>query len=236
MKKALILICALIAMPMFYANVSAQDDEDRLIIAGTNDGKVSLEFGTHMGWGYNIVKTNDFKPSGSGEFFINILKLNIYPVDFFGIELGIDYKTIDFVSKEDAFYYDGYDSNKIAKVMPYSQKHPGELTKNFSRLRTNTFSAPLMVKFSADKFKVGAGVEGNLNLTGRIKDKYFQDGKKVKNIDKGIQFNRYSYNFVGGIAYDGTGLYVKYYPKSSKLMPEGGLDVNFTTIGVIFDF
>ena len=233
MKKALILICALVAMPMFYANVSAQDDEDRLIIASSSNGNVSLEFGTHMGWGYNIVKTNDFKPSGSGEFFINILKLNIYPVDFLGVELGIDYKTIDFMSREDAFYAE---SDKIAKVMPYSQKYPGELTKNFSRLRTNTFSAPLMIKIAADKFKIGAGIEGNLNLTGRIKDKYFKDGKKVKNIDKGIKFNRYSYNFVGGIAYDGTGLYVKYYPKSSKLMPEGGPDVSFTTIGVIFDF
>ncbi len=232
MKKTLILICALVAMPMFYANVSAQDD-GRLIIVGSSDSKASLEIGTHMGFGYNIVKTDSFKPSNSGEFFINILKLNLYPVDFFGIELGIDYKTIGFTSKEDAFYAEG---DKIAKVMPYSQKYPGEITKNFSRLRTNTFSAPLMIKIAADKFKIGAGVEGNLNLTGRIKDKYFKDGKKVKNIDKGIQFNRYSYNFVAGIAYDGTGLYVKYYPKSSCFMPEGSPDINLTTVGVILDF
>ena len=234
MKKTLLLIGALLVLPMLYTPASAQDEEEgRLIIARSHNDKFELEICTHMGWGYNIVKTDFFTPSSSSEFFVNIAKFLIHPTEGFDIELGIDYKTLGFESKEDAFYKTDY---LFALTKPYSSKYPGELSKNFSRLRTNTFSTPVMVKFSVDKFKLGAGVEGNLNLGGRIKDKYFKDGRKVKNIEKGVQFNRFNYNFVAGIAYDGNGLYVKYYPKSSKLMPEGGLDVSFTTIGVIFDF
>jgi len=220
-------------MPMLYTPASAQEDEGRLIIARTHNDKFEIEIATHMGWGYNIVKTDDFTPSASDEFFVNIAKFLLHPTESFGIELGIDYKTLSFKSTEEAFYTE---SDKIAKVMPYSQKYSGELSKNFSRLRTNTFSAPLIVKFCAGDFHIGGGVEGNLNLTGRIKDKYFKDGQKVKNIDKGIKFNRYSYDFMAAVSYDDMGIYVKYYPKSSKLMPEGGLDVDFMTVGVILDF
>lgn len=233
MKKTLILICALVAMPMFYANVSAQDDEGRLIVAGSSDSKASLEIGTHMGFGYNFIKSNDFTPSRGGEFFINIIKARLFPVEGFGLELGIDYKTVSALSKEDAFYKDN--DNK-ALAMPYSQKYPGEISKNFSRLRTNTFSLPVLLKFEAGDFHLGFGAEGNLNLGGRIKDKFIKDGKKNKFVDKGVQFNRYTYNFLAVASYDGTGVYFKYYPKSSKLTPEGSVDFELMTVGVIFDF
>ena len=234
MKKTLILIGALLVMPMLYTPASAQDEEEgRLIIARSHNDKFELEICTHMGWGYNIVKTDDFTPSASDEFFVNIAKFLLHPTESFGIELGIDYKTLGFESKEDAFYKTDY---LFALTKPYSSKYPGELSKNFSRLRTNTFSAPLIFKFCAGDFHIGGGIEGNLNLTGRIKDKYFKDGKKVKNIEKGIQFNRYTYNFMAAASYADTGIYFKYYPKSSRLMPEGGLDVDFMTVGVILDF
>ena len=232
MKKALILICALIAMPMFYANVSAQDDEDRLIIASSSNGNVSLEFGTHMGWGYNIVKTNDFKPSGSGEFFVNILNLKIFPVNGFGIEVGVDYKTMDFDSKEDAFYLDG---DKKIQVKSAKEAYPAGITKFRSLFRSNTFSAPVMLKFEAGTTSIGLGVEGNMNLTGRVKNKYFDGDQKIKDIKKGAQFTKYNYNFLATLSFDGTGVYFRYYPKSVSILPEGSLDVGFMALGVIFD-
>lgn len=233
MKKTLILICALVAMPMFHANVSAQDDSGRLIVAGSSDSKASLEIGTHMGFGYNFIKSNDFNPARGGEFFINIIKARLFPTENFGLELGVDYKTLGILSRDDAFYKDEKD---LAHTMPYSQKYPGELSKNFSRLSSNTFSLPVLLKIEAGDFHLGVGAEGNLNLGGRVKDKFYKDDKKNKFVDKGVQFNRYTYNFIAVISYDGTGFYFKYYPKSSKLLPEGSVDFDLMTAGVIFDF
>ena len=191
----------------------------------------SMEVLSHMGFGYNIVKTTDFEPSASEEFFINILNLDLRPTDFLGFEIGVDYKTVDFRSKEDAFYLD---NNNVIHAMPYKAKYDVNYTKNFSRFRTNTFSAPVTLNLYAGPVTIGGGAEANFNLPGRVKDKFFVDGKKNKNIEKGAQFNKFNYNFLGYISYEDTGIYVRYYPKNSRLMPEGGVDVSFLTIGVIY--
>ncbi|MBO4917932.1 MAG: hypothetical protein J5374_08660 [Bacteroidales bacterium] len=219
MKKALMILSVLVALPLSQTLSSAQ-------------AVSSFEALSHIGFGYNAVKTSDFNPSASGEFFVNIASLKVYPVEAFGIEIGVDYKTVDFTSKEDAFYLD----NKIVKAMPFKEKFPNidSSKKSFSRFRTNTFSAPVTLNIAAGSVKIGGGAEANYNLPGRVKDKYFVDGKKNKDIDKGAQFNKFNYNFLGYLIYDDTGIYVRYYPKSSRLMPEGGVDVSYFTIGVVY--
>lgn len=217
MKKIVMILSVIATLSLFGTKASAQF--------------VDMEVLSHMGFGYNIVKTTDFESSASEEFFINILNLKLNPADFLGIEIGVDYKTVDFRSKEDAFYLD---NNKIIHAMPFKAKYDVNYTRNFSRFRTNTFSAPVTLNLNAGPFTFGGGAEANYNLTGRIKDKYFVDGKKNKNIEKGAQFNKFNYNFLAYICYDGTGLYFRYYPKNSRLMPEGGVDVSFMTIGVIY--
>ena len=220
MKKSLMLLSVLVALPLFSTKASAQ-------IA-------SMEVIDHMGFGYNIVKTNDFETSTSGEFFVNIATLKLYPIESIGLEIGVDYKTLDFNSKEDAFYLN---SDKIIHAMPFTAKHPGvdNSKKNFSRFRTNTFSAPVTLNFVAGDFRIGGGAEANYNLPGRVKDKFFIDGKKNKQIDKGAQFNKFNYNFLVYLSYDGSGVYFKYYPKNSRLMPDAGVDVSFMTIGYILN-
>ena len=218
MKKSLKILSVLAALPLFSMNSSAQD-------------AVSLNPITHIGYGYNIVKTSDFNPSASDEFFVNILTLKLNPVDFLGLDIGVDYKTVDFRSRDDAFYLD---ANKIIHAMPFKEKYNENYTKNFSRFRTNTFSAPVTLNLYAGEFAVGLGAEANFNLTGRVKDKFFVDGKKQKYIEKGAQFNKFNYNFLAYISYADTGIYFRYYPKNSRLMPEGGVDVSYMTVGVVF--
>lgn len=218
MKKSLKILSVLAALPLFSINSSAQD-------------VVSLDPVSHIGYGYNIVKTSDFNPSASDEFFVNILTLKLNPVDFLGLDIGVDYKTVDFRSRDDAFYLD---ANKIIHAMPFKEKYNENYTKNFSRFRTNTFSAPVTLNFYAGEFAVGLGAEANFNLTGRVKDKFFVDGKKQKYIEKGAQFNKFNYNFLAYISYADTGIYFRYYPKNSRLMPEGGVDVSYMTVGVVF--
>ena len=218
MKKSLKILSVLAALPLFSINSSAQD-------------VVSLDPVSHIGYGYNIVKTSDFNPSASDEFFVNILTLKLNPVDFLGLDIGVDYKTVDFRSRDDAFYLD---ANKIIHAMPFKEKYNENYTKNFSRFRTNSFSAPVTLNLYAGEFAVGLGAEANFNLTGRVKDKFFVDGKKQKYIEKGAQFNKFNYNFLAYISYADTGIYFRYYPKNSRLMPEGGVDVSYMTVGVVF--
>ena len=218
MKKSLKILSVLAALPLFSINSSAQD-------------VVSLDPISHIGYGYNIVKTSDFNPSASGEFFVNILTLKLNPVDFLGLDIGVDYKTVNFRSTDDAFYLD---ANKIIHAMPYKEKYKENYTRNFSRFWTNTFSTPVTLNFYAGDFAVGLGAEANFNLAGRVKDKFFVDSKKHKYIEKGAQFNKFNYNLLAYISYADTGIYFRYYPKNSRLIPEGGLDVSYMTVGVVF--
>ncbi len=231
MKKTIIILSVLMALPAFCIKASAQE-ESPLVVASSESGVSSLEILSHIGFGYNFLQTDDFTPIGSGEFFVNIAKLGIYPAEAFGIEIGVDYKTVDFVSKDQAFFMDG---DKKIQVQPYKAKYPVAFDekKNFSRLRTNTFSAPVTLNLVAGVAKLSIGAEANLNLTGRIKDKYFVEGKKTKNIERGVPFNRFNYNLLAAVSYNDFGIYFRYYPKNSKLIPEGGIDVSYMTLGVI---
>ena len=230
MKRILFIIGALMALVS--SSAFAQDEDTSLTIIASDNGKVEFDAGTHIGFGYNLLKSDDFTTSGSGEFFVNILNLKIFPVNGFGIEVGVDYKTMDFNSKEDAFYLDG---DKRIQVKSAKEAYPAGITKFRSLFRSNTFSAPVMLKFEAGTTSIGLGVEGNMNLTGRVKNKYFDGDQKIKDIKKGAQFTKYNYNFLATLSFDGTGVYFRYYPKSVRILPEGSLDVGFMAVGVIFD-
>lgn len=230
MKKIVLIAGAMMALFSFRA--FAQEEDNRLELAASKSGIFELDAISHTGFGYNLLKSEAFECSESGEFFINILNMRIFPVNGIGIELGIDYKTMDFNSKEYAFYLDGDKKIQAGKT---ADLYPGDLKKFRSRFRSNTFCAPIMLKFEAGTTSLGLGVEGNMNLAGRVKNKYFQNDKKVKDIKKGAQFTRYNYNFLATLSFDGTGVYFRYYPKSVQILPEGSIKANFMAVGVIFD-
>ena len=218
-------------MALFSSRAFAQND-DAFEIASSASGVVSLDAASHIGFGYNLLKSNDFNVSSSEEFFVNILNLKVYPTTGFGIEVGFDYKTMGFDSKENAFFLDNDKKIQAGKVADVISGNPEKFR---SRFRSNTFSVPVMLKFEAGTTSIGLGVEGDMNLNGRVKSKYFEDGKKVKDIKKGAQFTKYNYNFLATLSFDGTGVYFRYYPKSSQLLPEGSVNVGFMAVGVIFD-
>ena len=219
-------------MALISVRAFAQDEDSLFEIASSPSGVVQFDAGTHIGFGYNLLKSSDFTCSGSGEFFVNILNLKIFPVSGFGIELGVDYKTMDFNTKEEAFFLDNDKQIQVGKISDVVSGNPEKFR---SRFRSNTFSAPVMLKFEAGTTSIGLGVEGNMNLTGRVKNKYFENDKKVKDIKKGAQFTKYNYNFLATLSFDGTGVYFRYYPKSVQLLPEGSVNIGFMSVGVIFD-
>ena len=73
MKKLVILVVtALLAVPGF-----AQIEP----VYTSSDGRAMFDIANHIGYGYHITKSNDFKPSWCDEFFVNIVKFGFYPVE-----------------------------------------------------------------------------------------------------------------------------------------------------------
>ena len=78
MKKLVILIVtALLAVPGF-----AQIEP----VYTSSDGKAMFDIVHHIGYGYNITKSSDFKPGWCSDFFLNILSFGLYPTEHLGFE------------------------------------------------------------------------------------------------------------------------------------------------------
>ena len=45
--------------------------------------------------------------------------------------------------------------------------------------------------------------------------------------------NPFSYGIMATASYGSFGLYFKFYPKSSRILPEGSVDVSYTTLGIV---
>jgi len=211
-------------------NVFAQSDETAVYSNGTFEFDV-LE---HWGYGYHNISTDLFTPASStGELFFNILKFKLYPVSFIGLEVSADLKFDHFVSKDEGFKLDG---SKI-QVFDLTQTFGNDIKKARGWMNVNSFSFPAILKVGGRQFKIGAGAEAVYNYRSTANYKYKTSEGKTKNKDKGVEVNRFYYDFIGMVTFDGVSLYAKYYPTGPAVFAEStGMDMSYWTIGVGFDF
>lgn len=211
-------------------NVFAQSDETAVYSNGTFEFDI-LE---HWGYGYHNIKTDDFTPaSTSGEIFVNMLKLKIYPTRFLGLEIGADLKFDNFYSKDEGFKLDG---GKV-QVFDLTQAYGNDIKRARGWMHVNSLSFPAIFKIGGQQFKIGAGAEAVYNYRATANYRLKNSEGKVKNKDKGVEVNRFSYDFIGVITLDDVSIYAKYYPKGPAIFSEGtGLDMSYWTVGVGFDF
>ena len=226
MKKLfLIALAALLCAPVF-----AQRSTHSLY--STDSDVLSINSLSHWGWGYSFVHSDEFKPAGSGEFFLNVLDFKFYPVEEFGLDFGLDCKWSYIRSKENMFVQNS--DHIVSKTLPFSI--PGKTIKNpRSRITIFSLSVPVLAKFVLDRFRIGGGAEANFNLVGDTFYRYRVDGEKTRERTKGLALNRFSYNFVGLVGMGNLTIFGKYYPKNSRMLPEGSVDFNYWTLGVAFD-
>ena len=225
MKKLVMLaLAAFVAIPCF-----AQKDP----VYTSVDGKVMFDMFSHAGFGYNAVKSADYKPGFAGEVFLNVLKVGLYPAECLGLELGVDMEFNTFSSKESAF---ALVDNKIHAVDFAAL----DLGNNFDRKRSDFgvfgLGAPVLVKGIFGKVKLGAGAEAFWNITGSTSAFLRQGNREVTYTERKAKVNPFSYAVVGTLSYNDFGLYVKYYPKSSRLLPEGSVDLSYVTVGFALGF
>jgi hypothetical protein len=227
MKKLIMLaLAALVAIP-----VLAQDDEDNNVYTAPG-GKASIEVIDYIGYGYHFVKSADFTPAWSGEVVLNILKFNLRPVDVLGIELGVDMAWSNFDSKNDAFMQ----SNQLVKVVDFSHYVEGSIEKKHSGLDVFSLTAPLMVKGIFGKFEIGGGAFASWNISGSTYCRYRQNNVRAQIEEVKAKVNPFTYGFLASVAYDDFGVYFKYYPQSSRLLPEGSVDLSYMTLGLVIGF
>ena len=226
MKRiAIIALSMLLAAPVF-----AQNEEGSLDIIKSSDEKVSLSAIDHLGYGFHFVNSEAFTPNkwNSGDFFLNLLKLKIRPVENFGITISADVDWHFFSSKTHAFVLD---SGKKVQAADFSKAVIDASAKNNrGRFYYTAFNFPVLLKGYFGKFQIGAGAEASLNLKGSIRYSYDYDDLHFDVSEQKAETNKFSYGFVATASYDGLGVFCKYYPKSSKILPDGSVDLNFFTV------
>lgn len=222
MKKLVILaLAAFFAMPCF-----AQLEP----VYTSSDGKATFDVLGRLGMGYHITKSNDFKPGWCDEFFFNILQFGLYPTEHFGLELGVDLQVNDFNTKEKAFVQrDG-----LIKVADFSTLETlGGVDRKRSDVTVTSLGAPLLVKAKFEKVSLGVGAVASWNFAGS-NSYWIEKGNRSMTINESkAKVNSFSYGIVATASYGVFGVYFKYYPKSSRLLPEGSVDVSYSTIGIV---
>ena len=218
MKKLVILaVAALLAVPGF-----AQVEP----VYTSSDGKATFDMFGHLGFGYHITKSNDFKPSWCDEFFVNILKFGLFPTENFGFELGVDLQVNDFNSREKAFVQ----HDRIIKAVDFSTL---EVDRKRSDFTVVSLGAPVLVKAKFEKVEFGAGAVASWNFAGSTSYWAQKGNRNITVNETKAKVNPFSYGIVATASYGAFGVYFKYYPKSSRILPEGSVDVSYSTVGIV---
>lgn len=244
MKKLVIVALAAAVSFGAFAQESGKDKLDRLeesVISGdvlkisSENEVVSVKFLDHIGWGANIASSNDFKPwnGKSGNWFFNIVGLQIAPASWFDFNIGIDFGGQYFASRDNVFSRN--DAGKLV-IAPFATVAPGlELTKSRSSFRNLYFSAPVLLEFKADKFTFAAGAEAALNFAGSTRYEYDAGYRYQEGGTKGLEVNLFSWNVMAVVSYSKLGVFFKWRPASVQVF-QGTPQFTWWTIGGVLGF
>ena len=93
-----------------------------------------------------------------------------------------------------------------------------------------------MLKGYFDKFQIGVGAEASLNCLGETYMTYKTGSKRTQVEDTAADINLFSYGIIASLGFDYTSIFFKYYPKGSKVLPDGSVDLNYMTLGIALGF
>ena len=147
--------------------------------------------------------------SASHELFWNITSVS-HAFGKSGVGLvagvGIDWRNF----RMDDNYRFVKENSKVAVVSYNEGENP-----EFSRLKVFSITIPLFLEWqlSSNGFFVNAGPVMNINTYASLKTRYTTtDGKKHKDIDKGVHQVPVTVDFMGQMGYGILGVYIKYSP------------------------
>lgn len=261
-KLTAFFVTCLLALPIFAQQPQRQETPSPILrstVFSAQDGLLSINLMDHVFFGYDIVDSEAFTPNGGGELSLNALALNVSPAPSFGLQVGMDCKW-QFFSTEDSRFF--LDKAKIPQVTPYpiptpeaenttpdqgqnpSQTQAQEQTtpalpeesmtcKYRGSLHTFSLSIPVLATLHLnDNFWLSAGAEANLNMTSWTNfEEESGNVTETTSVADG-QVRPFTFNFMGMIGFRDTALFFKYYPKTSRIVPDGGVEFDYCTVGV----
>jgi len=203
-------------------------------IYSTPNGKFRIDLNYHIGYGIHIVNSEDFTPWNwhSDEFFINLIQFTLNPFEWGGLQAGIDFQTMAVRTKSHLFLQDA-NKRVLATNVPLVGYDDVSST-----LRSNGFSAPILLKFNKGKFALGAGVNLQFNTWGKTIYTTEKDYVTNRTTMRKADFTPFTYSFMGTLSYDEFGVYFRYYPTRHSLVPEAAVSPSFglMTVGVAIGF
>ncbi len=241
-------VTSLLALPIFAQQPQKQETPSPILrstVFSAQDGLLSINLMDHVFFGYNIVDADAFTPNGGGELSLNTLALNVSPAPSFGLQVGMDCKWQFFSTKDSRFFLD---KDKIPQVIHYPIPTPGNsaqeqttpalpeesmTSKYRGSLHTFTLAIPVLATVHLnDNFWLSAGAEANLNMTSWTNfEEESGDVTETTSVADG-QVRPFTFNFMGMIGFRDTALFFKYYPKTSRIVPDGGVEFDYCTVGV----
>ena len=225
------------------------------------DGLLSLCLMDHVFFGYNIVDSEAFTPNGGGELSLNALALNVSPAPSVNLQVGMDCKWQFFSTEDSRFFLDeskipqvmGYppkpetpnttpeqgqpqtQAQTQASEQPATPTLPEEMMTSKYRGSLHTFSLAIPVMATVhlnDYFWISAGAEANLNMTSWTNFREESgDVSKTTSVADG-QVRPFTFNFLGMVGFRDTAVFFKYYPKTSRIVPDGGVEFDYCVVGV----
>ena len=217
---------------------------DNTVIYRSADNKFSFDIFGHIGIGFPIVTSNDFKPGGSSEGFINAVDFSYRFTDKFSVNVGIDYMWQEIRSLENIFLLDDTKHIRVDQGTAYLLDNYDYLTSSIS---TMGFSAPILLKGYFGKVVVGLGACLQTNLWGSTsyetevrhdnKDAYKRAIVYVR--EKHAEVTPFTCSLMATLSYRETfGLYLRYYPSKYAIVPQhaGSPRFGMMTLGLSLGF
>ncbi|MBQ6763068.1 MAG: hypothetical protein IJP49_09995 [Bacteroidales bacterium] len=214
--------------------VPALAAEEDYSLYTSSDGKVSFDMFSHIGYGYHFVSSSDFKSNWSGEFFFNILKVEVRPAEVLGLSLGLDARFNNFNSKNTAFALGNGDN--LIKAFDFGGLVDGSFDKSRGGFNVFSLDTPFLVKGIFGNFELGVGAFAAFNLAGNTYYSFMQANRRTEVSETKAKLNTFNYGLFATFSYDDIGVYFRYYPKSSRLLPDGSVDLSYMTLGIAIDF
>lgn len=230
MKRQRLIALSLLLLAVLPARAQQKDNAYDNLIAATPDEVIQLRGITRIGYGFHLVRSHDFTAGPSGEFFMNVLTLRMFPHDNLAIDLGLEAE-YNFASSKRNFFY--LDSDRQVRTAGFDGID-GHASSHSSSLDVFTINLPLLAKFMVGNVCLGIGAEGGFNVTGSTSYRYRVDNRTTRVTESRAKLNVFSYGLTAMADYKGAGLYVKFYPgASSRLLPAGGTDLRYWTLGIV---
>ena len=129
--------------------------------------------------------------------------------------------------------------NTQTQTQPQDQELPltlpdeTKIGKQRSSLHTFSLSIPVLATVHVnDYFWLSAGAEANLNLTSWTNYTLETGDVTESSAVSDGQVRPFTFNFVGMVGFKDAALFFKLYPTTSRIVPDGGVQFDYCTLGV----